>query len=609
MRLETNTKTTGRGDAEALSQAPLARLTGRALRQLAAAAFFPCVLLAAQLPGFSGTLYLGGDGAPDATLGSERPEDAPLANYDPDRDTMPGLLITRGGSGAAELNPALYQSWSAPSTGLELDGAYTLVFWAGMRNFSAGLRGVVEAYLLDCDALGAGCTTIASGRRDITDWNAGRGYWTKNAISFGRLSHSLASGRSLAIKLVVGADSDDDMWFAYGTERFPARLSDVSASDIVVDCDFADWDNGFGAEFSITDEGGTDDWASPANLDVTRFAVSSNLVDTFNILIGFDDVPAHHATAGTLVDTDRDGFGNFAFVVTLDGEEKLVELYSCADTLVDGCENAVLKKSYAPESYCAASGMGPWNTDSFVELELPFNDLEFSGGPVFLSTLFSYAAANLLTSRKDSILGSPDQDYAARIFFDGDTGTAVRTGPVGTGFLVRRASDPATARAAAPHATPGSAPFDDLPGSLTTGENYFYVVEQDGGVPVSLSVHAHESDAAVRLGFDDGDAWNAPIDGALSTVSLDASTVVADGTSVAVVTVTPRDGLGTPVGTGASVSVDGSLLQPASLARPVEDLEDGRYRIEISSMTAGTVVVRIGVEGVDLIVEPEIMFE
>ena len=78
---------------------------------------------------------------------------------------------------------------------------------------------------MDCDAGGSDCSTIATGSLDVTPWDgSGVSTWVEKTVSLGFVSHSITSGRTLRVKLVVGNDSGDDMWFAWDTTSFDSRL-------------------------------------------------------------------------------------------------------------------------------------------------------------------------------------------------------------------------------------------------------------------------------------------------------------------------------------------------------------------------------------------------
>ncbi len=571
--------------------------------------FLALLLFSISIPLADTALYLKGDGLPIASLSSTAPTTGILPNYDPGRDAFPGLVIYKGGSGMFENDPNKYQQWITSPTGVSLDGPISFIFWSGMENFEVGKRGIVNAFLLDCDEFGSDCSLIAQNQKDIFDWSGGWSSWNKHSIEFGNIAYVVPEGRSLSVKIVVSTDSDDDMWFAYDSTSYPSTITDQYESDIVIDCDFSDWCDGDGNEFCVDDQGGPNDWESPAKLDITKFAVSSNLIDAFHLFVGFDDVPPQSTTAATLIDTDLDNNINFALVTTLDDSLSTVELYSCDDTITDGCSGNVLERVYPQSYYCVGNAQGPWDNDTFMEFVLPFNDIGIENpDAIFLSSLVSYAAAALLTSPKDSIYGTEDQYYLNGIFYNTIDGSAQATGPIGSNFLIRRDTDPYSVRTAEVHATVPQAPFDDLPGSLDDGVSYFYVVEKEGGIPLALSVNSNPYENAIRIGFNDHNPLSASVDSSQSIVSLDISSIPADGSSAITVTVVPYESNGIPIGSGCDISVDEIQLSPGNLAGPVKDNYDGSYTFKVVSLSSGNAVVAVEVEGIVLDSQPEVTF-
>ena len=551
--------------------------------------------------------YLEADGIPAASSSESAPSAAFLPNHDPARDSFPGLVIQKGGVGALETDPLKFQQWVGPSGGVTIDGPVEFRFWAAMKDFATGKRGVVEAFLLDCDSGGSNCLLIAQANRDIFQWNSSWGSWREHSIEFGEITQTISPGRAPSIKIVVGADAGDDMWFAYGSEGYPARVTDSAVSDIVIDGSFGDWTGPGGMQVDIVDEGGADDWSNPARLDITWFAVSTNLVDAFHILMGSDDSPASDVVVASLIDTDLDNDANYVLVATVDGTDAVVELFSCDDTLPDGCNGEALVRTYPSSFYQVGSSLGPWGQDTLLEMVLPFDDLQ--GDVLVMTGLVSYAANSLLISPKDTIFGVSGQAATDRIYYDPGTGQATLITELGSNYMVRRHGNPWEVRGADPMATVLSAPFDDLPGTLGDGQIYYYVMERETGVPVSISAHPNTASDSVRLGFDDHDALSAPVHAALSSVSVsDPSSIQADGTSFVTVTVVPLDSNGVRIGGGCELDIDQVQLSPGVMAGPVEDHFNGIYSFKVTSISTGTAQVKVSVEGVALNDAPQIGF-
>jgi len=94
--------------------------------------------------------------------------------------------------------------------------------WSAMKDFQQGKRGTATVYLRDFD--GAGYGAIAQQTLTYIDWQGGASYWTLKTFALGVGSYKLAAGHSVELMLVVEADSDDDMWFAYDTTWAPSRI-------------------------------------------------------------------------------------------------------------------------------------------------------------------------------------------------------------------------------------------------------------------------------------------------------------------------------------------------------------------------------------------------
>ena len=171
----------------------------------------------------SNTFYLKGDGVPTASVSLNSPTASTLPSHDPGRNDFPGLLLNVSDLGVKETDPTKYQLWVAPATGIDLDGPASLNFWSAIEDFRDNKKGVVEAYLLDCTPSGIGCNLIGSGSKTLDPWSSS-GSWVSRTISFGAVTYTVPVGRSLAVKVVVGKDSDREMWFAYDTAAYPSKL-------------------------------------------------------------------------------------------------------------------------------------------------------------------------------------------------------------------------------------------------------------------------------------------------------------------------------------------------------------------------------------------------
>lgn len=174
-------------------------------------------------------------------------------------------------------------------------------------------------------------------------------------------------------------------------------------------------------------------------------------------------------------------------------------------------------------------------------------------------------------------------------------------------FSVRRASLPGDLAAASPAAVVTRAPFDDA-AAFADPSNAFLVVTDATGARLAISVVRVPSLGVLRIGFDDGDPASAPVGAVASEVTLDRSSIPADGMTAATVTVRPVDDSGIPLGTGLAVAIDPSALWPGRVLGTVQDLGDGRYRALVVSTLPGLARVDIRVEGIVLATRPAIEY-
>ena len=161
-------------------------------------------------------------------LSTTAPTVTTLPNYDQDRDTVAGLLIGKGGTGASETDTRKIQKWSQTlASNTTLSGTGQLTFWSAIRDFRPDRRGEVTAFLLDCLADGTGCTTFGSAFFNQDNWQQGSGTWVSKTIDFGPISRTITAGRALLIVIIVANGSADDMWFAYDTTGYPSVFNIV----------------------------------------------------------------------------------------------------------------------------------------------------------------------------------------------------------------------------------------------------------------------------------------------------------------------------------------------------------------------------------------------
>lgn len=159
--------------------------------------------------------YLAGDDEPVGSMTTATPTSASLPDYD-GSDGVPGLLIQKGGSGSGESDPTRFQQWEYDVSGLTLS-TNTLTIWAGEKDLSGAKTVKFTAYLMRCKT---SCVQLAATTKTV-----------KNSSDFVQVTFGLnspqatyANGERLVVKIVVTPDSEDDMWFAYGTQGYGASL-------------------------------------------------------------------------------------------------------------------------------------------------------------------------------------------------------------------------------------------------------------------------------------------------------------------------------------------------------------------------------------------------
>lgn len=168
------------------------------------------------------TYYLGPEGIPHGEL-LLNPRSGELPNYDKGRDVKPGLLLERSDLGLDEVDEARFQHWQVEAGGERIAGYPSFVIWGAAARFEAGKTGTFTAFLLDCNAAATSCDEIGSGEATI---DSGRGEtWVEALIDLPEVDHHFGERRYLGVRVVVSADSETDMMFAYGNTSQRSRLT------------------------------------------------------------------------------------------------------------------------------------------------------------------------------------------------------------------------------------------------------------------------------------------------------------------------------------------------------------------------------------------------
>ena len=104
------------------------------------------------------SFYLVGDSVPIGSMSTTSPPKLELPNFDPDRDSEPGLLLAKSSGGVGETDPTRYQQWEVnPGAGnLSIS---KFVIWGAMKDKNNAKSGLIGVYLLDC---GTSCTLLRS---------------------------------------------------------------------------------------------------------------------------------------------------------------------------------------------------------------------------------------------------------------------------------------------------------------------------------------------------------------------------------------------------------------------------------------------------------------
>ncbi|MBT9488700.1 MAG: hypothetical protein IV093_14415 [Rubrivivax sp.] len=188
--------------------------------------------LRASTPPLALPLYLRAAEVPGGRLSTDASTATAQANHDPGRDSAAGLLLAKGGMGAAETNTTKYQRWLSATGGITLSGTVELHIWSAMKDFNSSKGGRLNAYLRSCSAAGTDCQSFASSSLTAGPWSDGSSTWVQKTLSFGLLNTTLANDRVLELKIVVHDSSDDDMWLAYDSTG-QASVLQVAASAAV----------------------------------------------------------------------------------------------------------------------------------------------------------------------------------------------------------------------------------------------------------------------------------------------------------------------------------------------------------------------------------------
>lgn len=161
------------------------------------------------------------------TQNTTAPTATTLYNYDSNRDSSAGLLVTKGGSGATETDLTKYQNWRTGNfaTADTINGTVTFTFWSAIKDFGTSKRGEVKAFLRKYNPSGGTYVEIANATLDVANWQGGSGTWVQKTLNITVTNHTIEAGRQLELKIIVGGNSGDDMWFAYDTTTYTSSIA------------------------------------------------------------------------------------------------------------------------------------------------------------------------------------------------------------------------------------------------------------------------------------------------------------------------------------------------------------------------------------------------
>jgi len=163
------------------------------------------------------TLFLAGDSVPQGSMGTGAPGPINLPNFDPGRDSSPGLLLAKSDQGSSETDPTKYQQWEYDVSGQTLSVS-KLVIWAAPKDFDVEKTVRFATFLMACDST---CTVLDTATRIV----AGATDWKQLNIPLVTNGRDFGASERLVVKITVLDNSDDDMWFAYATATYDARIS------------------------------------------------------------------------------------------------------------------------------------------------------------------------------------------------------------------------------------------------------------------------------------------------------------------------------------------------------------------------------------------------
>src|SRR5437667_235676 len=276
-----------------------------------------------------------------------------------------------------------------------------------MQNFNVSSAGSVVAYLVECNPEGTGCVQIASTTVTRADWDVGdTGTWIQDTFNFGFVNYTLGPGKAVGFKVMVGAASGGDMWFAYDTTTYPAwgQLV-ILAPGISVNPT---------SGLTTTEGGGT-----------ATFTVVLDSAPSANVTIGLSSNDLTEGTVSPASVTFTPGNWNTAQTVTVTGVNDFVADGDVPYTIVTAAATST-DPGYSGRN---AADVGVTNTDNdtagiTVSPTIGLTTTEAGGTATFTVVLDSQPTANVVVPISSSNTAEGTVSAAALTFTAANWSTA-----------------------------------------------------------------------------------------------------------------------------------------------------------------------------------------
>jgi len=153
------------------------------------------------------------------------PTASTLYNYDTNRDTSAGLTLVRSSVGIAETDPRRMQVWRLAPIGVPMtfSGAAQVVLYSAIEGFAQGVQGSLTVAVRDVAPNGT-ATTVTSATLTRADWQQGNKSFVQEGILLPTFTHTFAGDHQIEIKVVVNSTAGGNMWLAFDTTAYPARV-------------------------------------------------------------------------------------------------------------------------------------------------------------------------------------------------------------------------------------------------------------------------------------------------------------------------------------------------------------------------------------------------